>query len=357
MGVIQGVAQGRYGAWVIQARTTVSPVSSGAYFNIHSELWFVTTGTATISVSARGGGAYINLFGNVRYFNVPELRGSFNGGIFLGSMDVTLGADGNGNCAFGVEVGYNVKATLDGNYVAWISGGGTDYGSGVTPSCSISATAHTDTTMTFNWSSNINSDLIHMYSSGNVFRGSHGLKIGSTVSGLTPNTTYNFYGFAHNTYGFGPQSNVITVKTYPSPVSIASTTVTDITPFTCTLSTSSSNSNTTNAVEYSIYDSTGTNIIKGPFVLSPVQWIYYITDLQPETTYVAKFRVRTSESNIWSNYASQTFMTLTDQAAAYIKANNIWLKGKLYEKIDGVWTPAKKLYIKKDNNWSLGNNN
>lgn len=60
MGTIQGQASGRYGAWVLQVNYSASPVSNGAYFNVHAELRFITTGTATIQKNAVES-AYINL--------------------------------------------------------------------------------------------------------------------------------------------------------------------------------------------------------------------------------------------------------------------------------------------------------
>lgn len=354
MGTIQGQASGRYGAWVLQVNYSASPVSNGAYFNVHAELRFITTGTATIQKNAVES-AYINLNGNVRWFSVGGMHGS--GNWLLGYHDITVGTDANGNCAFGIDSGYNIKATLDGNYVQWINASGTGYGSGVTPVVSsFTLTTKTDTSQMFDWNSNINSDYVNIQLNGKDW-GNHAYKTGSTLFNLTPNTNYTLYARAHNSYGYGAWAGPAHFKTYPSPVKVSSVTVADITPFTCTLSASSSSSTTTNAVEYSIYDATGNNLIQGPYVLSPVQWIYYIKDLAPETTYMVKVRVRTSESNIWSAYSTKTFTTLTDQAAAYIKKDGEWKKGKMYIKENDIWVPAKKVYIKKDNSWSVGNNN
>lgn len=355
---ISGQASGRYGAWVLRADYATSPVSSGSpYFNVSVSLYFVTTGTATIQKNATET-AYINIAGNVRSFSVGAMHGS--GTWFLGSHSSTVGVDANGNCNFGIDCGYNIKATLDGNYVQWInaSGGASNAGmGGVTPVVSsFTLTTKTDTSQMFNWNSNINSDYVNIQLNGKDW-GNHAYKTGSTLFNLTPNTNYTLYARAHNSYGYGAWAGPAHFKTYPSPVKVSSVTVADITPFTCTLSASSSSSTTTNAVEYSIYDSTGNNLIQGPYVLSPVQWIYYIKDLAPETTYTVKVRVRTSESNIWSAYSTKTFTTLTDQAAAYIKKDGEWKKGKMYIKENDVWVPAKKAYIKKDNAWSVGNNN
>lgn len=357
MASITGQASGRYGNWVLEVVYTTSPVSSGKYFNVHAELYFQTTGTATIYVSARPGGAYLNLNGNVRYYDVSAFRGS--GRWFIGSHDITVGADANGNCSFGIDSGYNVRANLEGNYVAWINASGTGTNSGmggITPNItSFSFGAKTDTTQMFNWNSNINSDYANIQLNGQDW-GNHSFKEGSTLRNLQPNTNYSLYIRAHNSYGYGGWSGAYTFKTFPKPVTVSNITIVDVTPFGCTVSASSSDANTTNAIEYSIYDSTGTQLIQGPYVMSPVQWIYYIENLTPETTYTVKVRVRTSDSNIWSDYSTSTFTTQTDQASVYIKKDGKWEKGKLYIKIDGVWTPAKKVYIKTAGAWTTGIN-
>lgn len=355
---ISGQATGRYGAWVLRADYSTSPVSGNSpYFNVNVNLYFVTTGTATIQKNASET-AYININGVGRSFSVGGMRGS--GSWFLGSYSTTVGVDANGNCNFWINCGYNIKATLDGTYVQWIRAEGTGTNSGmggVTPVVTMfTLTTKGDTTQTFNWNSNINSDVVNIQLNGKNW-GDHGYKTGSTLYNLTPNTSYTLYARAHNGYGYGAWYGPVYFKTYPTSVSVSSVTIADITPFTCTVSTSSSDSNTTNAVEYSVYDGTGTNLIQGPYVVSPVQWIYYIENLSPETNYTIKVRVRTSNSNAWSDYSTKTFTTLTDQASAYVKKTGKWLKGKAYGKKDKVWLTAKKIYGKKNSTWSVGINN
>ena len=362
MGTISGQATGRYGAWVLEVRYTTTPVSSGAYFNVNANLYFKTTGTATIAISARPSGAYLNVNGVQSTFSPGALNGSNAGGWYFGTVNTTVRANSSGGCSFSINAGFNVRATLDGTYVAWIYAGGTGNnsaggGGGVTPTItSFSFGNKTDTTQKFSWNTNINSDYCNVQLNG-ANKGTYGSKTNSSLTGLTPNTNYTLYIRGHNGYGYGSWRGPYTFKTYPTNVTVSSITITDITPFGCTISTSSSNSSTTNAVEYSIYDSTGQELVQGPYVVSPVQWIYYIDNLDPETTYTVKVRVRTSESNNWSDYSTRTFTTLTDQADSYFKVNGTWSKGKVYGKNNGSWVEAKKIYVKSNGSWLEGVNN
>lgn len=361
MGVIQGQHTGTGGAaWALQVIYTTTPVSGSRNFNVHAELWFKTIGSAYLYVGARQGGAYLDIAGEGRTYDTSAFSGS--GSWFIGYYDTTVAADESGNCSFSVSAGYNIRATLEGVYVDWIIARGTGNnidggGGGVTPSItSVTLGTKTDTTQTVSWRTNINSDYANIQVNGKDV-GNYSNKDGSIISGLTPNTNNSIYIRAHNNYGLGSFSGPYYSKTYPTPVKVSSISIVDITPFGCTISASSSNSNYTNAIEYTIYDSTGEQVIQGPYLLSPAQWIYYISNLSPETTYVVKVRVRTSESNVWSDYATKIFTTLTDQASIYIKIKGVWIKGKLYIKENGIWVPAKKVYIKKDYNWLVGTNN
>jgi hypothetical protein len=180
-----------------------------------------------------------------------------------------------------------------------------------------------------------------------------------TISGLSSNTTYSDlkgYGYSNST-GWGGVSNSLSIKTYPAPVTISSLSVTDITPFTCTVSMAVSSINDVQSTEYSIYNSTGTTLIQSPFVDTPGVFSKAVSSLNPETTYQVKARVRTKESSVWSSYSTVSFTTLTDQSQGWIKYSSNWVKGKVYIRNNGIWSEAKETYIKVSGTWRDTTNN
>ncbi len=179
-----------------------------------------------------------------------------------------------------------------------------------------------------------------------------------TITGLIPSTTYSdIKAYGYSAAGWGAVSNSLSIKTYPSPVTISSTSVSNITPFTCTLGMTVSNSSDANTSEYSIYDSTGNTLILGPYTYTPAQWFASISNLNPETIYQVKFRVQTKESLVWSEYSTRNFSTLTDQAQGWFKINSVWVKGKLYIKVSNIWREVKNAYIKVNDTWKETTNN
>lgn len=74
-----------------------------------------------------------------------------------------------------------------------------------------------------------------------------------------------------------------------------------------------------------------------------------ISSLSPNTNYTVKWQVRRNHNELWSNKASVTFTTLTDQATAYIKQNGAWKKAKIWFK-NGSWKKVKRNYAK-DGTW------
>lgn len=178
------------------------------------------------------------------------------------------------------------------------------------------------------------------------------------VTGLSSDTTYNdIKGYGYSSAGWGVVSNSLSIKTYPDPVTITSTNISDINPFGCILSMGVSNINNTQSTEYSIYNSAGDTLITGPFIDTPGQFSKTISDLNPETSYQAKFRVRTKESLVWSDYSIANFATITDQSQGWIKYGGNWVKGKVYIKNNSIWSEAKKTYIKVSGTWRETVNN
>lgn len=178
-----------------------------------------------------------------------------------------------------------------------------------------------------------------------------------TISGLSQNSNYTIYVQPLKENGVWGNWKSYSASTFHSDVYPTSMAVSNITPFTCTLSTSSSATGYTNGVEFSIYTTGGTLVKSTQYLDSNLQWSWAVSGLAEETSYVAKFRTRTTGSNNWSGYYTVNFTTLSDQARAWIKLNGTWVQGRVFAKINGNWTVAKKVYAKSNNNWVQGINN
>ena len=88
---------------------------------------------------------------------------------------------------------------------------------------------------------------------------------------------------------------------------------------------------------------------------------YDFDELAEETEYTLKVKVKalhegTSGEDTETISSNIIVNTPADQAAAYIKIDGQWVKGKTWYKIDGQWVKAKKIYYKKDNAWHVNKN-
>lgn len=223
------------------------------------------------------------------------------------------------------------------------------------PSTTLSLDSKNVTSLTFSYTwSYVQPSKVHLYN-GNTFLGEF-TSSPFTINGLTPNTLYNdlkIFGFGGN--GWGPASNSISTSTYPSTVKLLNVTISEL-KFNSLLATPSIDILTyLDLIEYTVYDSTGTNIVAGPFTTNNIN-PYLVTGMKELTSYILKTRAKTKISGFWSNTISSSFTTPADQAQVYINNNGTWIKGKAWMKIDGIWTKVKKIYIKNEGNWIIGKN-
>lgn len=153
----------------------------------------------------------------------------------------------------------------------------------------------------------------------------------TTLSGLLPNTTY--YYRVRVTDNFGRTSEWITGSfiTHPTTVQVVNPQVTNITFSGCTLSMGSSDNSVTDMSSYAIYASDQTTLIQGHFDDTPAVYSKNITGLEPNTTYYARFALRTERSNAWSTIQWVQFTTpvLADYAKVIYEDGTIVTK-KMY---------------------------
>ena len=80
-----------------------------------------------------------------------------------------------------------------------------------------------------------------------------------------------------------------------------------------------------------------------------------ITGLVEETEYSMWMSVTNAGGTNYST--ATTFTTPADQARIRIKTGGAWKQGKTYFKKDGAWKKVKKIYIKVNGQWVIGQNN
>lgn len=241
--------------------------------------------------------------------------------------------------------------------IDWGTYGGNGYYDAISHVNISSASPTSYNSMSVGWynTTDVGAESVRIYDTGGTLRYEGGSNP-AYISGLSPNSTYTFQALGYASGGWSNSfGSTAQGTTYPYPVSVSSCNISNITPFACTMIMSTSDSSNTDAVEYSIWNSSGSQIWSSG-TISP-QWSYTTGNiLSEETSYVAKFRVRTSRSGVWSGYNTFSFVTLSDQARSWINVNGVWTKGRTYIKINGSWTVAKKIYIYQSGSWIVGTN-
>ncbi len=307
--------------------------------------------------SSNGAGVWYN--GNYKKCNANNTEGNYNyyassGSTSQGSNFFTYsGTVGTNDTSVGITIGFANQSYSPTSILTYVT-----FYVPIPESCRVSILQNTNThnsitlDYTYNGSEPTQVDVYN----DSTFLGSY-YSTPITITGLTPNTTYNnlkAYGY-NSSSGWGSVSNLLSIKTYPAPVTITDLSVTNITPFTCTANVSVSSYSNTNAIEYSIYNYNGTVLMFGPSSSTLLSMVF--SSLSPETAYTLKGRVQTKESLVWSPLSSITFATLSDQSQGWIYYSNAWRKGKTYIKINGTWQPSNKTYVKVSGAWRDTTNN
>lgn len=173
------------------------------------------------------------------------------------------------------------------------------------------------------------------------------------IPNLSVDTNYDVYVTATNVGG-STNSAHKTLSTRLTNPTLSDVSVTNILPFSCTVSASGSITpkrtlsyrfSKDGGATWTAYQSSGT---------------YNWTGLNEETTYSMAVQVKaTHEGNNASDTTatkSTTITTPADQAKIRRMIDGQWKKGKAYIMVNGQWVKAKKLYIMIDGQWKLNNN-
>lgn len=157
----------------------------------------------------------------------------------------------------------------------------------------------------------------------------------TTLTGLTPGTTYYVWARNHNSVGWSVWSTVRSAKTLkvgeaPDPVIVS-----DATQNSVVVSFTDNSNGGTAVLERQIAYST-VNTTTGALTV-PYTGVRTITGLLPATTYFFWARVRNSVG--WGPYSP----VVSDRtvAGAYLNVDGVWKEAIPYVKVSGVWKLAR----------------
>lgn len=180
-----------------------------------------------------------------------------------------------------------------------------------------------------------------------------GTSTSTRINNLDMDTNYDLYCTVTNPGG-STSSSVLTTSTLLNALGITQPVVTNLLPFSCTVSAEGSLP-IVRTLQYRFSNDGGTT-----WTAYQASNSYDWTGLSEETTYNFGVMVKAIHQGVDStdmtvdDYVTAT--TPADQAKIRIKDNGEWKKGKAYYKSNGEWVKAKKVYIKKNGEWVIGYN-
>lgn len=179
---------------------------------------------------------------------------------------------------------------------------------------------------------------------------SFGTSTTGSITDLSADTNYNIYFTATNATGT-TTSGAITYSTKLGNPTITTPVVSNLLPFSCTISATGSIS-PSRTLTYRFSKDGGST-----WTSYQSSNTYSWTGLSEEISYNMGVQVKathTGGNSVDTTAASYlTITTPADQAKIRIKKDEVWAKGKAYYKKDGTWAKVKKIYIKIDGKWKI----
>lgn len=156
----------------------------------------------------------------------------------------------------------------------------------------------------------------------------------TTISGLSPATTYYFWARTHNSLGWSPWSGRASAKTVSVPPAPSAPLLSSVTATTVDVSWSE-NGNGGSAI-------TARQIGYGQVPFVPDTTVsasspQVVTGLSPGVTYY--FSVRVQNANGWSDWSKPT--SARTVAGAYVNVSGVWKLAIPYVRVSGVWKQAE----------------
>lgn len=157
----------------------------------------------------------------------------------------------------------------------------------------------------------------------------------TTLSGLTPGTTYYFWGRGQNAQGFGPWSVRSQVTTHRVPDAPSSPIISSITQTTVVASFTPNGDGGTAILEYEVG---WTPLVSGdPVDSNSGNSPQTITDLIPGKIY--RFSTRARNAVGWGPWSATTDAKMI--AGARVKVGAVWYEAVPYVRSSGVWKVAR----------------
>jgi len=156
----------------------------------------------------------------------------------------------------------------------------------------------------------------------------------TTISGLSPNTTYYFWARCHNSEGWGPWSARASAKTLAVPSAPSAPLLSSITATSVDVSWTENSNGGSSVTARQIGWGTSSSAPTSTVSASSPQ---VVNGLTPGTTYYIFVRVQNSVG--WSAWSKPTSMRTV--AGAYILVGSTWKLAVPYVKVGGVWKIAE----------------
>ena len=183
----------------------------------------------------------------------------------------------------------------------------------------------------------------------------------TTVTGLTPGKTYNFWARCHNADGWGPYSVMSTVTLPNVPTAPSQPLLASATASTMDLSWSPSSGNGSTVTGYQVGYGTSPS---GPTTIVSASSPQTITGLSPGTLYY--FWVRAQNAVGYSAWSTPNSGSTVAGAYVYVHpATEVfggvvhqlggWTPAVPYVRVGGVWKPAE-VWVNKQGVWSRTTN-
>ncbi|QEQ93720.1 hydrolase [Streptomyces phage Maya] len=157
----------------------------------------------------------------------------------------------------------------------------------------------------------------------------------TTITGLSPGTTYYFWARTHNSEGYSAWSGRATAKTLKVPDAPTTPLLAAVRMTSVDVAFSANGNGGSSITGYEVGysktatgDPTSTVTAKSPMTL---------TGLEPGTTYF--FRTRAKNSVGWSAWSSAS--SIKTIAGAYVKVGAVWKLAVPYVNVGGVWKLAE----------------
>lgn len=157
----------------------------------------------------------------------------------------------------------------------------------------------------------------------------------TTVSGLSPGTTYYFWARTHNSEGWSPWSGRASAKTLKTPTAPSSPLLSSVTATSVDVAFSANDSGGSPVTAYQIGYSTSST--GDPTTTVSASSPQVVGGLVPGIVYY--FRVRARNSVGWSSWS--TYTSVRTIAGAYVKVGTAWKLAVPYVRVGGVWKMAE----------------